>query len=168
MIGGSQFIELDDNDWQFVSPLRLWPDPVENFHVSIPSLARSSLDEARKCFGAQAYSACAVMCGRAIEAICAEHETKSKNLAAGLKELKDRQIIDQRLFDWAEALQETRNIGAHAKGEHVSRQDAEDLLDFAIAICEYVFVLAQKYDAFKERQAKRAARMAAKAGQAGD
>ena len=34
-------------------------------------------------------------------------------------------------------------------------------MDFAIAICEYVFVLAQKYTVFKERQAVRAKKKAA-------
>ena len=57
-------------------------------------MTRLSSEEARKGFGAEAYAACAVMCGRAIEGICAEHDTKSKNLGAGLKELKDRHIID--------------------------------------------------------------------------
>ena len=47
-----------------------------------------------------------------------------------------------------------RNIGAHASAEHISREDARDVLDFAIAICEYVFVPAQKYVAFQERLAR--------------
>jgi hypothetical protein len=83
MIGKCEYIEVDDNQWDYMRPTRLWPEPAERFHASIPSLARFSLEEGRICFGAQAYSACAVMCGKALEAICAEHETKSKNLAAG-------------------------------------------------------------------------------------
>jgi hypothetical protein len=162
MLGHSELIEFDDG-FAYARPTRLWPEPPEQFHVSIPPLTRMSLEEARKCFGAQVYAACAVMCGRAIEAICAEYETKSKNLGAGLKELKEKQIIDQRLFDWGEALRLKRNIGAHATGEHISRQDAKDVIDFAVAICEYVFVLSQKYEAFKERQAKIAQRRVAPA-----
>ena len=92
------------------------------------------------------------MCGRAIEALCAEHKTKSKNLSAGLKELRDKKIIDQRLFDWGEALREQRNIGAHANEEDISREDARDVLDFAVAICEYIFVLSRKYEDFRARQ----------------
>jgi hypothetical protein len=160
MLGHSEYVEAFDETWAFARPTRLWPEPIEALHVSIPSLARASLEEARKCFGAQAYAACAVMCGRALEAICREYKTKSKNLAAGLQELKQKQIIDHRLFDWGEALREKRNIGAHATTEHISRDDARDVLDFAIAFCEYVFVLSQKYDAFKERQAKAAKRKA--------
>jgi hypothetical protein len=101
------------------------------------------------------------MCGRAIEAVCATYKTKSKLLAAGLKELRDKGIIDKRLFDWADALRVLRNIGAHATEEDISREDARDLLDFSMAICEYVFVLAEKYDDFVERQTKKAAKKAA-------
>ena len=128
------------------------------FSLQHPRGGSAGSKEARKCFGAQAYSACAVMCGKAIEVICAEYGTKSKNLAGGLKELKEKGVIDQRLLSWGEALREQRNMGAHAGGGFVSRQDARDVLDFAIAICEYVFVLAQKYEAFQERQAKKGQR----------
>ena len=106
---------------------------------------------------AGAFLACAVMCGRAIEAICTEHKTKSPTLAEGLRELKDRQIIDQRLFDWAETLRHQRNIGAHATAESITPQDARDVLDFAIAICEYVVVLSDKYETFRNRQKRKAA-----------
>ena len=127
MLAHATYRQLDYNEYDYDRPTRLWPEPVDMLHVSIPTLTRLSLDEARKCFGAQAYSACAVMCGKAIEAICAEHETKSKNLGAGLKELKDKQIIDQRLFDWGEALREQRNIGAHATGDNISAKMQETL-----------------------------------------
>jgi hypothetical protein len=162
LVGNSEYGELNDGQWGYMRPTRLWPEPIEALHSSIPVLTRSSLEEARKCFGAQAYSACAVMCGKALEAICAAYKTKSKNLGAGLQELKQKQIIDQRLFDWGEALREKRNIGAHANADHISRDDARDVLDFAAAFCEYVFVLAQKYDAFKERQARKAEQNAAR------
>ena len=150
--------QVGPKEWEWSDLTRYWPEPVEPLDYSIPARTRKSLEEARKCFRAQAFSACAVMCGRAIEATCAEYKTKSKTLAAGLKELRDRKVIDQRLFEWAEALREQRNIGAHATEEDVSREDARDVLDFSIAICQYVFVLSQKYDDFKKRQAKRTAK----------
>lgn len=52
-------------------------------------------------------------------------------------------------------LRDKRNIGAHASGEDVSREDAADVLDFTIAICEYVYVLTHRYKRFKRREAKR-------------
>jgi hypothetical protein len=137
---------------EYSSATRLWPEPTDSLHLSIPKLTSQSLLEAKRCFGAKAYAACAVMCGRAIEAICAADATKAKLLGPGLKELLDKKVIDQRLFEWGNALREQRNIGAHANEKIVSREDARDVLDFALAICEYVFVLSEKYEAFQARQ----------------
>ena len=36
--------------------------------------------------------------------------------------------------------------------EKITIQDAKDLLDFAQAICDYVFVLNAKFDRFMERK----------------
>lgn len=58
----------------------------------------------------------------------------------------------------AKELKENRNLAAHASDQAFDRDDAEDLFDFAIAICEYVFVLTERFDAFKKRrQNKKAA-----------
>ena len=36
--------------------------------------------------------------------------------------------------------------------EKVSKQDAEDVLDFVHAICEYVFVLTERFNTFMGRR----------------
>ena len=155
MVGDSYPMQIGIDKWELTEPSRLWPNPSENLDWSIPTSVRQSVEEARKCFGAKAYSACAVMCGRSIEAVCKEHGSKKRTLAQGLKELKDNGIIDGRLFEWGEALRDRRNIGAHASDENISREDASDVLDFTIAICEYVYVLTQKYKEFKKREKKK-------------
>jgi hypothetical protein len=138
-------------------PTRMWPRPDRYLSSDIPAIARTSLQEAERCFKAQAYTACAVMCGRSLEGICHHFETKTKMLAGGLKELLDKKIIDGRLFEWGEALRSQRNIAAHASEQRIGKDDASDLLDFSVAICEYVFVLTKKYQAFRERQTKNSA-----------
>jgi hypothetical protein len=83
-------------------------------------------------------------------------QTKNKTLAHGLKELLEREIIDKRLFQCSEELRVHRNLAAHASGESFSHDDAEDLFNFATAICDYVFVLNEKFARFMERkQAKK-------------
>jgi len=141
-----------EDEWN--SPLRIWPSPDKHFSLQIPSIVRSSMEEANKCFKAGAYSACAVMCGRALEAICKHHKTKGKFLAAGLGELHEREVIDGRLFKWSQALRVSRNLGAHATGAAIPMDTARDLLLFANAICEYVFVLSEQFDQFMCRQEK--------------
>jgi hypothetical protein len=132
---------------------RVWPEPKNKFHESIPIQVQKSLEDAKRCFNAKVYSATAVMCGKAIEFIVSD-KTTQKNLFQGLKELKSKEIIDARLYEWSEALRKERNIGAHAIDTEIKRQDANDILDFAIAICEYIYVLTDKYNAYKSRKQK--------------
>lgn len=94
------------------------------------------------------------MSGRTLEGVCNHYLPKSKNLADGIKGLKEKGIIDDRLFHWGEELRKHRNIGAHATDEKISKEDAKDLLDFVNAICEYVFVLTGRFNKFMERKAK--------------
>jgi len=142
----------EDSDW--CDAVRLWPEPKKHLDWDIPDSVRNSLEEAQLCYKGKAFSACAVMCGRVLESICSEHKTKNKYLAGGLKELLDQQLIDKRMYEWSEELREHRNIGAHHTTEKISKDDAKDLLDFAIAICDYIFVLTAKFKRFMERKGK--------------
>ena len=143
--------ESREPGWSTTS--RLWPDPERVVPWHVPSIVRHSLEEAGKCLHAGAFAACAVMCGRALEGICIHHKTQHKTLARGLAELREREVIDKRLSSWAESLRELRNLGAHASDERVSPDDARDLLDFAHAITDYVFVLTKKFEDFTQRRA---------------
>lgn len=130
---------------------RVWPEPKSKFHESIPAPIRKSLEDAKRCYDAKVYSATAVMCGKAIEFMVSE-KAKKKNLFTGIQDLKSKEIIDARLYEWSEALRKERNIGAHAIDIEIKRQDAADILDFAIAICDYVYVLTDKYNAYLARK----------------
>lgn len=154
LLGMPEVVQTGHDKWEWDAASRLWPAPETEVDWEIPEIARNSLIEAKICFKAKAYSACAVMCGRAIEGVCKNHDPKTKTLAAGLKKLRDDRVIDSRLYEWGEALRENRNLGAHATTEKVSKDDAKDLLDFSAAICEYVFVLNAKWERFQTRRKK--------------
>ncbi len=141
-----------DGDEELTGASRIWPKPEVGINREIPRSVRISLEEARRCFKARAYHACAVMCGRVLEGISSEYKTKDRSLAGGLKELLDRGIIDKRIYEWGEALRKHRNIAAHTSDERINKEDASDLLDFANAICEYVFVLSKKFEKFMSRK----------------
>ncbi len=153
ILAGSDLIQVDYDEYNWTKPNRLWPDPIQHIDFNIPNIVRRALEDAKKCFQAKVYSATAVMCGKAIEAICVE-KTGEKTLHKGLKSLKDKEIIDSRLYDWGEALRKERNIGAHATEETITKANAQDVLDFAIAICEYIYVLTDKYNEYVERKQK--------------
>lgn len=155
LLGITELIQTGEDDYEWESALRLWPMPEAEIDWDIPEIARNSLIEAKICFKAKAFSACAVMCGRSIEGVCKHHDPKIKTLAGGLKKLLEDGVIDDRIYGWGEALRENRNLGAHATTEKVSKDDAKDLLDFSVAICEYVFVLNSKFERFQNRRLKK-------------
>lgn len=151
-------LQEEDNDpeyglyWSHAQ--RVWPEPKRTISPNVPDIVKSSLEEADRCFSAGAFTACAVMCARAIEGICVHHKTKAKTLHSGLKELLASEIIDNRLFTWGEELRKLRNLGAHATGEKVPNQDASDVLVFAHAITDYVFVFTKQFQDFMSRRSK--------------
>lgn len=77
-------------------------------------------------------------------------------LAAGIRQLKEKNIIDARLFEWSQKLHAFRNVAAHAEDVAISREDTEDLRAFVYAIAEYIYDLADRYEEFKQREAHRA------------
>jgi hypothetical protein len=151
LLGFTEIAPDANGEWDWCRAIRLWPKQATRLSSSIPREVRNSLKDARKCFDSEVYSASAVMAGRAIEAMC-KNKVGTKTLAKGLEKMKAQGLIDEKIFHWAEALREERNLGAHASGIDVSREDAQDVLDFATAICEYVYVLAAKYDDYINRK----------------
>lgn len=153
LVGGfDRFFNEDLEDFHEV--VRLWPNQEIFSPSEIPEICRASIVEAKLCYKAKAFSATAVMCGRVLEGICKHHGTTSKNLFTGIKELREKKIIDERIYLWSEQLRYHRNIGAHASEEKVTKEDAGDLLEFVTAICDYVFVLNKKFDEFMSRKKK--------------
>jgi hypothetical protein len=142
-----------NGEWS--EPVRIYP-PEETVYVpvQIPQGIRDSLQEANRNLRAESYRSCAVMCRRAIEGLCRHYQIRA-SLSTGLIELKNRGIIDEVFFQWAESLRQQGNRGAHADQEIISQEDAVDLFDFAVAICQYVFVLGEKFRRFRERTGPR-------------
>jgi hypothetical protein len=158
------FEEFDSlyDEWSDVE--RVFPDPERTFSsYGIPPTVTASLSEGNKSLQAGATMAACVMFGRALEGVCRDKLNDPKDprpkaimLGKGIKELKARNIIDQRLFDWSEQLQAFRNLAAHPGEETISREDAEDLRIFVYAIIEYIYDLTDRYEDFKARVQKRA------------
>ena len=97
LVGWSEYGYLSPEEEGWELPTREWPKPDREFDSSLPRAVRSSLLEATRCFQARAYMACAVMSGRAVEAICVD-KTRAKTFATGLNRLKEEKIIDAKLF----------------------------------------------------------------------
>jgi len=144
------------NDLSYTAePEVLYPRPDLRISPNLPELIRTSHVEAQACFRAKAYTAAAIMCRKTLEGLCAEHKVTAKNLVHALRELKERNIIEQRLWEWADALRIVGNEAAHDVSVTVPPDDARDVLEFTNALLEYVFTFRDRFEAFRQRQAKR-------------
>jgi hypothetical protein len=174
---GFESIDSEFDEWSDV--VRIFPKPPKTFNsLRVPRIVKESLIEADRSLQANANIAACVMLGRALEAVCRDllqpasskrttaaadtSPTRPIMLGAGIRKLKEKNFIDDRLFDWSQQLQAFRNIAAHPTEESISREDAEDLHTFVYAIIEYIYDLTDRYNEFKERIADRAAQKAKK------
>src|ERR1039458_6147822 len=105
-----------NGDEEYSDAQRIWPSPDTVVSLLIPDVIRASLEEARKCLSCGTNTASVAMTGRGIEGMCHYFKTKKASLFDGLKELLQREIIDKRLYQWADELRLHRNLAAHASG----------------------------------------------------
>jgi hypothetical protein len=149
---------LPTEQQKWSQPVRVYPKPgraVSLYESSgVPKVVIDSLKEAEKCMQVAAYLAAAAMAGRAVEGICRHFSIKANYLSSGLKELRDRGLIDSRIYEWGEALRGERNKASHAQDSVISAQDAEDILSFTYAIVDYVFLLTKKFEDYRKRKEK--------------
>ncbi|HSD36363.1 MAG TPA: DUF4145 domain-containing protein [Rhodocyclaceae bacterium] len=142
-----EFETITSEDVLFPLSSRL---PVEG----LPPAVRRSLEQAVRAFTSSSFDACALMCRRAIEALCKELGARNGSLQAKLESLSTQGIIDVRLANWAHGVRAVGNEAAHDTDTELSQDDARDALDFTEAILMYVYVLGSRFDAFEARRKK--------------
>jgi hypothetical protein len=172
LVGEMELIDYDryDNCERWSDVVRVYPKPPKTFSSSrIPRVVKDSLNEADRSLQSGANIAACVMLGRALEALCRDilsppastfipvappipaAPPKKIMLGEGIEKLKEKKIIDDRLYDWSQQLKAFRNLAAHPEDISISREDAEDLQTFVYAIVEYVYDLTDRYEEFKSR-----------------
>jgi hypothetical protein len=154
LLGRSDRIQIGPDSYDWTLAQRLWPDGEAQFDICIPVGVRRDLKEAKKCIEVGLYTAAAVMCGRALEGLMKDKSDES-HLQRGLLKMKSQGVIDGRLFEWGELLRKERNIAAHASEELISKENCRDLFDFSVALCEYIYVLNDRYIKFQERKSRK-------------
>jgi len=162
---------IDTYEDQWSDVIRIYPKPLRTFtSYRIPRVVQDSISEADKSLQVNANIAACVMLGRALEAVCRDVLAEPKPekpsasspsrrpimLGEGIRTLKEKGVIDERLFDWSQELHAFRNLAAHPEDVSISREDAEDLQSFVYAIIEYIYDLTDRYIEFKERVDRKA------------
>ena len=153
IVGVSDQLWKDDDDsFEWAQLVRVHPNPARQLSSYVPALVRESVIEAERCMQIGAVVAAVAMIGRALEAVCRHFSTDPVMLGQGIRELKEKGLIDQRLYEWSEQLHLHRNIAAHATEQSITARDAADLLSFTYAILDYLFELTARFDAFQRRK----------------
>ncbi|MGA4448001.1 DUF4145 domain-containing protein [Ectopseudomonas chengduensis] len=135
------------------TPLIVFPQTDARVNPNAPAEIRAAFEEACACYRAQAYTASAIMCRKTIEGVCAEHGVRKRNLSASLRKMKDDGLIDERLFEWSDALRTVGNEAAHGAGVSIGQPDAKDTIEFTNAILDYMFSYRDRFEQFKIRRA---------------
>ena len=131
---------------------RLWPSPLRALPYEAPAVLRKDFEEAQRCFARGDYTASAIMTRRFLEGLAVELGATKRDLFGKLNELKQAGRIEGQLYDWATALRLVGNDAAHDVSRRVSRQDAEDVISFAEALADYVYIFQARYDTFNKRR----------------
>jgi hypothetical protein len=147
------FTEIEGNYFQ-QSVIQLFPEKESDFVKKAPKTIIKPYREAIKCYKANAYEACVIMCRKGIEAICYDKGEVKGNLISKLKRLKDNRVLEETFYKWANELREIGNIGAHSHDAEISKQDSIDTLEFFEALILYLYHLVDKYDGLIERKNK--------------
>ena len=142
-------IEDYSDTWDKV---QLYPDRDNIALKNAPDIVINPFKEAIKCYRAQAYEACAIMCRKGIEAICADKGETRGNLAQKIQRLKDNNVLEQTFYNWTNELRVIGNDGAHSHEQKIDKQDAKDALDFFEALITYLYHLVGQYEKLKQRR----------------
>jgi hypothetical protein len=144
------------NEDEFFGMWCLYPSPDNRVNPNLPKPLQLAYTEALACFKSKAYTATAIMCRKTLEGICVEHGVAERTLVSSLKKLKDKGVIESRLYEWADALRISGNEAAHDVNVTISDEDARDILEFTNALLEYVFTFRDKFEEFKNRRNSKA------------
>ncbi len=127
---------LVKNDGAIVFPRPL-PSPTDK---RIPEHIRKDIDEAKICFSAGAYRACAVMARRAIQSSAIDKGAGNGKLVEQINELGKQGVITKDLKEWATVVRWVGNDAAHPSKDDVLEDDAEDILKLAEQFLEVIYV----------------------------
>lgn len=124
-----------------------YPKRTPQLDKSIPIEIANDHVEAIKCFDVGAFKATVVMCRRALQGSVIEKGTTKDKLKDQINELCDKRIITEDIRDWGHEIRLTGNIGAHPDEDGlkgVTKEDAEQMMQFMERYLEYVYVLPAK------------------------
>ena len=133
-------------------PQQLYPNTSEIPLENVPHTIKKAYEDAFQAYKVGLYAPSVLMCRKTLEAICFEKGVTTGNLEKKLSELKEKEIIDGNIYEWADSLRLIGNEAAHELLPNISKQDCRDTIDFTESVILMTFVLSNKFEEFKERR----------------
>lgn len=134
-------------DYSELTVDRIWPDE-KIAHEDIPQPARTFLQQAFETLHAP--DAAAVMAGSAVDAMMKAkgYDDKKKSLYHRIDDALSDNLLTKGMADWAHSVRLGSNRPRHADAEkpHVSPAEAQQSVEFAEALGQFLFVLTAKID----------------------
>ena len=141
---------IAEDEWEWDPPTRLYPAR-RQFDRSIPAGIRDALIEADANLSDRRWSSAGVQARRAVEMLCAEKGAPSRrNLKAKLEWLRDNHHIDAEVYKWSDAVRDIGNDAAHES--EVDEHDAQDAIEFAVSLCELLYVVPARLERHQRRR----------------
>jgi hypothetical protein len=141
--------------WQWCEAELVYPGDRSTLDGSVPTALCANFWEAHVCFQNGAYKACALMCRTIVEGAATTFGATGWQLTAKLRYLRQENIISEKLHAWATlVLKKLGDDAAHHLDEAITREDANDALEFTRAILEYLYVLEAAFQRFNDRRTK--------------
>lgn len=149
-----------ESDWEYTPGVWLksgvlYPSTSTRTHPAIPQSVATNIAEARRCSGASAWTATAMLTRRTLEVVAYDLGHRERTLAQNLEAMRAAGKIDGRLLEWANELRLAGNGAVHDVDSAIDSTDARDMMDLVEAIVDYVYVFQARYQQFKERRARR-------------
>lgn len=127
----------------------LYPVP---YHApnEVPERIRRLFDEA-VAVSRKSPSLCAVGIRRCLEGVVQDQGGSGRNLAGDIHDLARKGILPENLARMMETARVLGNLGAHAGDLEVTSQDVLVLIDFCLAVLEYVYVAPARIRVVEDR-----------------
>lgn len=132
---------------------------MEHAHVFYPLIKRAS-KEIPKIISETYYEALkvekispiafSILIRRTLELLCKDQNAGGNNLKLQLKNLADKNIIPNTLFEMGDTLRNLGNLGAHSSEYNFDYVEIEAMKDFIIAMLEFVYVAPAKIEELRK------------------
>ena len=118
---------------------------------SIPANIRNVLLEASANLDDRRWFSAGLGARRAVEMLCDDRGATGRDLKRQLESLRDSGQIDGTTYEWSDAVRTVGNQAAHSN-ESLSEDDAKDAVDFALSLCDIIYVLPKRLQRHESRR----------------